>query len=246
MNNWPIRQDWHLVVCWSWVVGRVNSGATDSPHLLLRWNLLLRTGETTYFLPNNALPVTNVAYFLPKQEILNRMATIIITKKYLAVLQFTVATPGGSKSQTHVAGTLYTHVTRSSDIFRGNTKTIVWVNLAIQSFLRIIQSFPLILKGKSIRLYSKFKMLVLFNVYVAPWGGNLIPVALASKEASLLAWSGQGWCFYRIFSAHILHKYSLCIQLQEERVWNSFDYKLYLFSHTGARWLASLASLSIV
>lgn len=140
-----------------------------SSHLMLRWNLLLQTGETTYFLPNKTLPVTNVVYFLPEKEILNRMATILITK-YAAVLQFTVSTPGGSKTQMFVAGTLYTHFTRSSDIFRGNTKTVVWVNLAIQPFRRIIQSFFLSLKGKSICIYSKLKMSVLFKCLRCPMG----------------------------------------------------------------------------
>lgn len=77
--------------------------------------------------------VPNVADFLPKQEISNLENNLNNKRKYVAVLQFTVAAPGGGRSQMCAAGTLFTHSAGISDLFGGNTKTVVSLNFAIQT-----------------------------------------------------------------------------------------------------------------
>lgn len=78
-------------------------------------------------------------------------------------------------------------------------------------------------------------------------GGNLIHVALASKEASLLACSGQGWCFYSTFNAYIFAQVLFVYKTTGTSMkFIRLQTILIVFSQTGEHWLASLASLSTV
>lgn len=214
-----------------------------SSHLLLRLNLLLRTGETACLLPNKALPVTNVAYFLPKQDILNRMASIITKNMPLycnsqSPHQVAVnhrCTWPEPCTHTSLEDRTYFVVTQNGCLSQlGDT--------ALSSHNTI---FFLILKGKSIRLYSKFKLLVLFKWSCCPMGGNLIHVALASKKASLLAWSGQGWCFYTTSNAHI---FAQVLFVYQTTVRNKCEiHSITNYTHcflTNGRALISVVSLS--